>query len=1153
MAHRQGQPCSSSFARVCLVIWLLAAAAVAQVDERQSRTDKLAGAIASAKTPEQRQGLLAANRELVSADLNRALIGEVRRLEKDGAHADTLGICQIIKELAEQIDDRASLAFALTGIGNARYREGRRAEALPYYQEALKLAQELDDKSLVAVTTDDIGLVYNSQGDLARALDFFQKSLALRQQIGNRRDVAMSLNRIGVVHASKGEYQDALDFYQKSMAIWQESVNGSDGFKPKSKAEIINDKHGMADVLSNMGNVHYSRGDYALALEYHNKSLAWREQIDDKQGMAASLNSIGNVYYVKGDYATALDYLRRSLSLKESIGDKQGMANSLNNIANTLRAQGSYQQALEQFKMSLALKQDLGDRYGMAQTLGSIGSVHNSQGSYEQALEYYQESLRLLSDLGDRAGAALVLNNIGAIYATQGNYALALNYHHKSLAIKKDVGDKRGISMTLVNIGNVYNSQGDYAQALQQYNQSLALKRDLGDKGGIALVLNNIGDVHHSEGNYALSLEFYQKSLALRNEIGDKQGAASTLANLGRAYQSMGSYDRALSFYEDSLRMREDLGDKSGIADALAAKGEVCYLRAEFSQAVESAERAASIAAQISLPETKSYSLTTAGKAYRALNKPDLARKAFEDAIAAIEEVRGNVVGGEQQRERYFREKVSPYYEIADLLIDQRDPVQALTYAERARGRVLLDVLENGRGNITKAMSKDEIAHDRELNSRLVSCEAEIARLKLRPDLDEARLTELNLKRGELRLEYEAFYADLYVAHPELQIQQGRSAPLTISELNAFSRSVPDTAFLEYVVTDDRVVLFVIAPDRVPGGSSLTVHAFPLRVNNRDLASMVDDFRKSIAQRNLSVKEKARALYDILVAPVRGALRDIKTLCILPDGPLWQLPFQALYNSSRGYLLETYAIYYAHSLTALKDEVRKSEETNRSRNQSTGRQSGLFAIGNPSLDDEAITRLGTLSRAEASAPGPDEEREVAALARIYGRANCKIVTREQAREETLKADAGSYRVIHVAAHCVLDDRNPMYSGLILSSADPEEDGVLEAWEIMRLNLRAELVILSGCETARGSVSAGEGIIGVNWAFLIAGVPATVVSQWSIDSARTADLMIEFHKRLATPSARTKAEALRQAELKLLHTRYNHPVYWAGFILMGDGR
>jgi CHAT domain-containing protein/Tfp pilus assembly protein PilF len=1115
---------------------LLAATAGGQVDEKQSRTDKLAGAIAAARTIEQRHGLIQENKDLLSPELNRALIGEFRRLEKAGAYTDTLGICQIIKDLAEQINDRPSLAFALTGIGNAQYRQGHRAEALPYYQEALKLAQELDDRSLVAITMDDMGLVYNSQGDLARALDCFERSLALKEKMGNRGDVAVSLNRIGVVYASNSDYQRALEFYQKSLAIWQDS----------------NDKRGMADVLSNIGNVHYWRGDYALALESHNRSLALREQIGDKQGIATSFNNIGNVYDAKGDYTLALDYHRRSLSLKKDLGDKQGMANTLNNIGNILRSQGSYQQALEHYEKSLALKQELGDRLGMAQTLANIGNVHNSQGDYEKALEFYQESLKLRRDRGDRAGAAIVLNNIGAIYATQANYALALDYHRKSLAIKREIGDKHGIATTLTNIGNVYNSQGDYDQALQQYNMSLALKRELGDKAGIALVLNNIGDVNNSQGNYASSLKIYEESLALRKEIGDKQGAASTLANIGRAYRSMHNYERALALFEESLRIREDLGDKPGIADVLAAKGDVCYLRAEFPQAIEFANRAASIAAQIGLPETKSDSLTTAGKAYRALKNPDLARKDFEDAIAAIEEVQGTVVGGERQQEQYFREKISPYYEFVELMIDQHDPIKALTYTERARGRVLLDVLEQGRVNVNKAMSRPEITRDHELNSSLVSCEAEIARLKLLPAPDEARLAALNDRMNQLRLEYEAFYAELYAAHPELQVQRGRSAPLTFNELDTFSESVPKTAFLEYVVTDDLVILFVIAREPGRGGSSLNVRAFPLTVNSHDLRVMVDEFRKLVTERNLLIREKASALYDILIEPVRGALRDVATLCILPDGPLWQLPFQALYSASRGYLLETYSIYYAHSLTALRDEARKTEASRRSRRPSEDTRKALLAIGNPALDDEAITRLGTRSRLQASAPGPDEEREVAALARIYGPANTTVLIRDQAREETLKADAGNYRVIHLAAHCVLDDRNPMYSGLILSTADREEDGVLEAWEIMRLDLKAELVILSGCETARGAVSAGEGIIGINWAFFIAGVPATIVSQWNVDSASTADLMIEFHKRLSSHSPATKAEALRQAALKLLRGRYNHPVYWAGFILMGDG-
>jgi CHAT domain-containing protein len=131
----------------------------------------------------------------------------------------------------------------------------------------------------------------------------------------------------------------------------------------------------------------------------------------------------------------------------------------------------------------------------------------------------------------------------------------------------------------------------------------------------------------------------------------------------------------------------------------------------------------------------------------------------------------------------------------------------------------------------------------------------------------------------------------------------------------------------------------------------------------------------------------------------------------------------------------------------------------------------------------------------------------------------------------------------------------MYSYLALAHGDTNEDGLLEAWEIMQLDLKADLAVLSACETARGRFGAGEGMIGLSWAMFIAGVPTTVVSQWKVESASTRDLMIEFHRQSLTAKSKpTKAEALRQAALKLMkNPATSHPFYWAGFVLVGDGR
>jgi CHAT domain-containing protein len=144
------------------------------------------------------------------------------------------------------------------------------------------------------------------------------------------------------------------------------------------------------------------------------------------------------------------------------------------------------------------------------------------------------------------------------------------------------------------------------------------------------------------------------------------------------------------------------------------------------------------------------------------------------------------------------------------------------------------------------------------------------------------------------------------------------------------------------------------------------------------------------------------------------------------------------------------------------------------------------------------------------------------------------------------------RVLHFATHGVMNNASPLYSHLVLAHSE-KEDGLLEAWELMQMDLQADLAVLSACETARGRYGAGEGMIGLSWALFVAGVPSTVVSQWKVESASTRDLMLQFHRRLQSGKT-SKAEALRQASLSLLkNPATSHPFYWAGFVLVGDQR
>ena len=168
----------------------------------------------------------------------------------------------------------------------------------------------------------------------------------------------------------------------------------------------------------------------------------------------------------------------------------------------------------------------------------------------------------------------------------------------------------------------------------------------------------------------------------------------------------------------------------------------------------------------------------------------------------------------------------------------------------------------------------------------------------------------------------------------------------------------------------------------------------------------------------------------------------------------------------------------------------------------------------------------------------------------------RVFTGREATEKTFRALAPTYSTIHLATHGIIDNRQPLYSHLLLTKTegDPENDGLLEAREIMNMNLHADLAVLSACETANGRISPGEGVMGMSWAFFVAGTRSMLLSQWKVNSESTSQLMVNFYGDLHSMNGRSvgnKARALREATLGLMkNEHYHHPFYWAGFVLVG---
>lgn len=907
----------------------------------------------------------------------------------------------------------------------------------------------------------------------------------------------------------------------------------------------------LARALNSHGDRSVKRGEYTGAQASYTLALGVAEQLGDQREVARTLHNLGHTHRLQGDFAPAMECFRRELALHEALGDRAGVANALIGVGLIHWLRGDFTQALEQYRKSLTIFEALGDNTAIATVLNNVGNIHRAQGDFEQALECYRKSLKIREEANDTLGILSSLGNIGVVYGSQGDYAHALDYYRRSLAMSEAQGDKEGIAITLGNIGVLYRKQRDYAQALEYYRKSLTVSEAINDKIGIAQMVNNIGTVHLKQGDYAQALEYYRKSLAMREAVGDKQGVSHTLMAIGVIHTEQGDYTQALEYYQKSMALKEAIGDQNGVANLLFHLGVYHKKQGHDAQALDFAERAAALARQTGDLQIRWAARASAGSAHRALNQFEQARLAFEEAISIVEEMRARVAGSEQAQQRFFEDKLSPYHSMVDMLVARGNPTEALIFAERAKARALLDILHDGRADVAKAMTAEEQEQERKLRAGLIALNTQVTRAGRQEKPDEAQLSELKSLREKARLDYEAFQTSLYAAHPELRVQRGEAPIIKADELSAL---VPDagTALLEYVVLDEVTYLFTVTRAAGSAGAEVRVHALP--VKRAELARQVEAFRRQLAARDLGIRAPAAGLYDLLLKPAASQLKGRTNLIIAPDDALWDLPFQALLSGANRFLIEDSAVAYAPSLTVLREMSR--------RRKTRGAGSGavtLLALGNPLLPGkEAAIGAAPTPRDGRLAPLPEAEQEVKALRQLYGTTRSKVYTGAEAREERVKSEAGQASILHFAAHGVLNNASPMYSHLVLAGGDADEDGLLEAWELMRLDLKADLAVLSACETARGRVGAGEGMIGLSWAMFIAGVPSIVVSQWQVESAGTRDLMVTFHRALNSPPSAaqappTKTEALRQAALKLLRNpETGHPFYWAGFVLVGDG-
>jgi CHAT domain-containing protein/tetratricopeptide (TPR) repeat protein len=768
--------------------------------------------------------------------------------------------------------------------------------------------------------------------------------------------------------------------------------------------------------------------------------------------------------------------------------------------------------------------------------------------SFELAFEVAQVVYARSPTPSSKNAIGAILHNLANTERAQGNYGKVLEYEEKALAYATTPKLKTD---ALANIGITYALQNDYDLAFRFLNLALksaeAIKEEPERRGLLGLIYDSLGNLSSLEQKFDQALKYYEQSLSYRPTPQDK---AQTLDNIGIVYHRKLDYKAAIERYKESLKLIEGKSNLILIrATVLNNLSSATLAQGDIPAAIKYAEETATLAKQINMPELLWRAYLIEAKARRHRGESPKARKLLNDSIDVIEGMRGRAGGGIAGRQRFLEDKLQPYSLMIDLLMSEGRTAEAFEYSERSKANAILEALSSGSVFLQRIQTVEEQRQQQGYLSELTNLNSAILRIQLQSPTGNSELSNLIERRNTIQEKYDAFLDVLYSKYFRLQTKNGKILTIKLEET---ARLLTDehTAIVEFSVGDNATYLYVITTKS--DGQGVNVFTQRIEISQTLLASQIEAFRSQIDQNKRSYANPGRDLFNLLLAKATPQLAGKSTIILVPDGPLWDLPFQALEVMPGHPWLQDHAMFQAPSLTALR-EIRTQRNTARS---TPG--PALLALINPKISRQLRRKIEQTRLDIRLSALPDTKDQVKTLQQIYGGPPASLILRGQrASEERFRREASRSRIIYLFAHGVISNENPMRSYMVLSptSGQAEEtDGLLEAGELMSIRLSADLVILSGCETARGRIGRGEGIIGLAWATFIAGASTVVVSQWRIPAVSTGLLMSEFHRALPAGggSFKTTAEALQYAALETRKKGRKHPLYWAGFVIIGDG-
>ena len=914
---------------------------------------------------------------------------------------------------------------------------------------------------------------------------------------------------------------------------------------------------------------------------------------NEEKLLANTYLSLGIWHLRQGGFQDAENAFDQALAILQNFNQNNSIAAQSHNYSGyALWKMQEYNRAIEHFLKAEEIFLQIGgvNNNYLAGMYINMGACYDDMGFASKAVVCYERAYPILSDQNrNHPHLVYVYNNLGNAYGDLGEFTLAIRYLNQ--AIQRNPQSGRYLN----NLGDVYLKMDDFDEAEKAFLKSLELQKTQKNSNPreMARPLHNLGIVYRYQGFFQKSLEYELESLPYRKSAGlYSLDVARSFLGVAQSYMALESYDNALVYLDSALLIQKEVlpsGLHAEIASAYISKAECLKALNNYIAARHLLDSA--LMASNFQEENMEWSIAPTGllaalqakgrllySLYQMENKKeDLfeAAQVYQSASKALKYFRNNLLEN-QSKAAFASQHHAIYFGGIQVLYEllQKAPNQvtyfeeALALSERSKGSILLENMRKT-GAIQFAGIPDSILFfGQNLQEKIHSTTYLLNNfLEDQGQIEDSDYQQLKEQLFESQRKYEDYQKELAHNFPAY-FNYKYGAPLTDLRTIQDQLLQPEQTLLEYVVGEKNIFIFLIQADhhqliKVNADTSLNdlLLQFQEGLTNYPAARTQNQKIKAVNQ----YIKGAQELYQLLIAPVADQLD--RSLLIIPDGALGYLPFEALLSespknighfSSYPYLVKDHQISYCYSTTLyreMREKIHLEIPTKKLLALAPfypGSEEEVKAASKAELAKlkEAVQFQNDVATRGSLAKLPFSGIEVYTISNLW---DGDYYLNEKASKDRFLQSAPHYQLLHLSTHGVMNNQESEYSYLAFTpNLNTRKNELLYVQDLYNLQLNADLVVLSACETGLGELLRGEGIISLARAFAYAGAKSIVNSLWVVRDGATKNLMQAFYVHLR--NGYPKDQALHQAKLDFLNNfpgEGAYPYYWAGFVGVGD--